>query len=86
MSMSSLARSVAYAAGRIPIVAGAGANAMSEAVALTEHAQKVGANAVLSVVPYYNKPTKMGCMPTFLLLRQAPITPVLLYNAGSHRC
>ena len=56
---------VEQAAGRIPVIAGAGANSTAEAIDLTRFAREVGADAVLSVVPYYNKPTQEGLYQHF---------------------
>ena len=55
-----LKTAVEHAARRIPVIAGTGANSTSEAIELTEYAKKIGADACLSVVPYYNKPTQEG--------------------------
>lgn len=71
---------VEQAAGRIPVVAGAGANSTSEAIELTEYAKKIGADAVLSVVPYYNKPTQEGLYQHFKAIADAVEIPVILYN------
>ena len=72
--------SVAHAAGRIPIIAGTGANSTAEAIELTRHSQKVGAAACLSVVPYYNKPTQEGLYQHFRAIAEAVELPVILYN------
>jgi len=72
--------SVAHAAGRIPVIAGTGANSTAEAIELTRHAQKVGAAACLSVVPYYNKPTQEGLYQHFRAIAEAVDLPVILYN------
>jgi len=66
--------------GRIPIIAGTGANSTSEAIELTAHAAQVGANAALSVVPYYNKPTQKGLFEHFRSIAQATDIPLILYN------
>lgn len=71
---------VTHAAGRIPVIAGTGANSTAEAVELTRHAQKVGAKASLSVVPYYNKPTQEGLYQHFRTIAEAVDLPVILYN------
>jgi 4-hydroxy-tetrahydrodipicolinate synthase len=71
---------VEYAAGRIPIIAGTGANSTSEAIELTAHAKKVGASAGLSVVPYYNKPTQEGLYRHFRKIAEAVDLPLILYN------
>lgn len=71
---------VEQAAGRIPVVAGTGANSTSEAIELTEYAKKVGADAVLSVAPYYNKPTQEGMYRHFRTIAEAVDVPMILYN------
>jgi len=71
---------VEQAAGRIPVVAGAGANSTAEAIEMTEFAKKVGADAALSVVPYYNKPTQEGLYRHFKAIAEAVDIPVILYN------
>ena len=73
--------SVEQAAGRIPIIAGCGANATSEAIALARYAESIGADAQLQVVPYYNKPTQEGLYQHFRAIAEAtPKLPVILYN------
>ena len=71
---------VDHAAGRIPVIAGTGANSTSEAIEMTAFAKKVGANAALSVVPYYNKPTQEGLYRHFKAIAEAVDIPVILYN------
>ncbi len=71
---------VAHAAGRIPIVAGTGANSTAEAIELTESAKRAGAAACLSVVPYYNKPTQEGLYRHFRAIAEAVDIPNILYN------
>jgi len=71
---------VDQAAGRIPVVAGTGANSTLEAIEMTEFAKKVGADAALSVVPYYNKPTQEGLYRHFKSIAEAVDIPVILYN------
>ena len=71
---------VKQAAGRIPVIAGAGANATAEAIELTRFAKQAGADAVLSVVPYYNKPTQEGLYRHFKAIAEAVDIPVILYN------
>ena len=70
---------IEHAAGRIPIVAGTGANATREAVDLTEYAKSAGAHSCLSVVPYYNKPTQEGLYRHFRAVAEVGL-PVILYN------
>src|SRR4249920_3908534 len=71
---------VEFARGRIPVIAGTGGNATSEAIALTEFAKKAGAQSGLSVVPYYNKPTQEGLYRHFRAIAEAVDLPLLLYN------
>ncbi len=71
---------VDQAAGRIPVIAGTGANSTAEAIELTRFAQQAGANAALSVVPYYNKPTQEGLYQHFKAIAEAVDIPVILYN------
>ena len=71
---------VAHAAGRVPIMAGAGGNATAEAIELTRYAQKVGADCTLQVVPYYNRPSQEGIYRHFRAIAEAVDLPVVLYN------
>jgi len=71
---------VEHAAGRIPVIAGVGANSTDEAIHLSRHALKVGAQAGLSVVPYYNKPSQEGMYRHFRAVAEAVGLPALLYN------
>lgn len=71
---------VDHAAGRIPVIAGTGANSTSEAIEMTRFAEQAGANAALSVVPYYNKPTQEGLYQHFKAIAEAVELPVILYN------
>ena len=71
---------VAHAAGRVPIMAGAGANSTREAIELTKFAKEVGADCTLQVVPYYNKPSQEGIYQHFLAIAEAVDLPVVLYN------
>jgi 4-hydroxy-tetrahydrodipicolinate synthase len=71
---------VKRAAGRTPVIAGAGANATAEAIVLTKFAKDVGANATLQVVPYYNKPTQEGLYRHFAAIAEAVDLPMVLYN------
>ncbi|MDR1162930.1 MAG: 4-hydroxy-tetrahydrodipicolinate synthase [Candidatus Accumulibacter sp.] len=71
---------VAQAAGRIPVIAGTGANSTAEAVELTRFAQSAGADAVLSVVPYYNRPTQEGLYRHFKKIAESTDIPLILYN------
>jgi 4-hydroxy-tetrahydrodipicolinate synthase len=71
---------VEQARGRVPVIAGTGANSTSEAIELTAFAKKVGAASCLSVVPYYNKPTQEGLYRHFRAIAEAVDLPVILYN------
>jgi 4-hydroxy-tetrahydrodipicolinate synthase len=71
---------VEHAAGRIPVIAGTGANSTAEAIELARFAQKAGADAHLSVVPYYNKPTQEGLYRHFRAIAEAVPLPLILYN------
>ena len=71
---------VDYAAGRVKVVAGTGANSTQEAISLSRYAQSVGADASLSVVPYYNKPTQEGLYQHFRSIAEAVDLPMILYN------
>jgi 4-hydroxy-tetrahydrodipicolinate synthase len=68
------------ARGRVPVVAGAGSNSTEEAVDLARHAEKAGANAVLVVTPYYNKPTQEGLYQHFKAINDAIGIPIIIYN------
>ncbi len=72
--------SVTQAAGRVPIMAGCGANSTKEAIELAQFAKTVGANCQLQVVPYYNKPTQEGQYLHFKAIAEAVDLPVVLYN------
>jgi 4-hydroxy-tetrahydrodipicolinate synthase len=72
--------SVEHAAGRVPIMAGCGANATSEAIELTRFAKKVGADCSLQVAPYYNKPSQEGMYQHFKAIAEAVDLPLVLYN------
>ncbi len=71
---------VEEAKGRVPVVAGAGSNSTMEAVALARHAEKAGADAVLVVTPYYNKPTQEGMYQHFKAINDAIGIPIIVYN------
>src|SRR5579864_4852840 len=68
------------AAGRVPVIAGAGSNSTKEAIELAEHAEKAGADAVLVVTPYYNKPTQEGMYQHFKAINDAIGIPIIIYN------
>jgi 4-hydroxy-tetrahydrodipicolinate synthase len=71
---------VEQSAGRIPVIAGTGANSTSEAIELTRCAKAAGAQAGLSVVPYYNKPTQEGLYRHYKAIAEAVDLPLILYN------
>ncbi len=71
---------VEQAAGRVPVIAGTGANSTAEAIELTECAKRAGAQAGLSVVPYYNKPTQEGLYQHYRTIAEAVDLPLILYN------
>ncbi len=68
------------AAGRVPVVAGTGSNSTAEAISLTVHAKKAGADAALVVMPYYNKPTPEGQYLHFKAVHDAADIPIIIYN------
>jgi 4-hydroxy-tetrahydrodipicolinate synthase len=71
---------VEEARGRVPVVAGAGSNSTKEAVDLARHAEKSGADAVLVVTPYYNKPTQEGLYQHYKAINDAIGIPIIIYN------
>lgn len=73
-------RTVKHAAGRVPVIAGTGGNSTAEAIHLTRVAGEIGADAVLLVVPYYNKPTQEGLYQHFKLIAETVPIPQILYN------
>jgi 4-hydroxy-tetrahydrodipicolinate synthase len=68
------------AKGRVPVIAGAGSNSTAEAIELSRHAEKAGADAVLIVTPYYNKPTQEGMYQHFKAINDAIGIPIIIYN------
>ena len=70
-------------AGRVPVIAGAGSNSTAHAIELTRDAELAGADAILSVVPYYNKPTQAGLYEHFRAITQSSGLPVILYDVPS---
>lgn len=75
-----IAEAVKHAAGRIPVIAGTGANSTKEAIELASFSKKAGADASLTVVPYYNKPTQEGLYQHFKTIAEAVDMPHILYN------
>ena len=71
---------VKAAAGRIPVIAGAGSNNTAEGIGLIRHAEAVGADAALVVTPYYNKPTQAGLIAHFTALHDCCTLPIIIYN------
>ncbi|MHC9235794.1 4-hydroxy-tetrahydrodipicolinate synthase [Pseudooceanicola sp. 502str34] len=71
---------VKAAAGRIPVIAGAGSNNTKEGIRLIQHAESVGADAALVVTPYYNKPTQRGLIEHFRVLHDCCTLPIVIYN------
>jgi len=71
---------IAEARGRVPVIAGAGSNSTREAIELAEHAEAAGADAVLVVTPYYNKPTQEGLYQHFKAINDAIGIPIVIYN------
>ena len=71
---------IKQAAGRVPVIAGAGSNSTAEAVRLAKHAEAAGASAVLIVSPYYNKPTQEGLYRHFAAVADAVSVPVIVYD------
>ena len=71
---------VRSAAGRIPVIAGAGSNSTREGIGLIRHAADVGADAALVVTPYYNKPTQAGLIAHYTALTEAVDLPIIIYN------
>ncbi|QIK37171.1 4-hydroxy-tetrahydrodipicolinate synthase [Caldichromatium japonicum] len=75
-----IARTIEYAAGRIPVIAGTGSNSTHEAIVLTRCAREAGADAALLVTPYYNKPTQEGLYLHYRAVAEAVDIPQILYN------
>ena len=67
-------------AGKVPVIAGAGSNSTAEAIELAQHAEKAGADAVLIVTPYYNKPTQEGLYQHYKAINDAIGIPIIIYN------
>ncbi len=73
-------QTIRFAAGRVPIIAGTGSNSTAEAIEMTTRAHQAGADAVLLVVPYYNKPEQQGLYLHFKAIAEAVSIPQILYN------
>src|SRR5690606_12395472 len=71
---------VQASAGRVPVIAGAGSNNTKEAIELAQHAEKAGADAVLVVTPYYNKPTQKGLFAHYSAIAESVKLPIIIYN------
>jgi 4-hydroxy-tetrahydrodipicolinate synthase len=71
---------IAQTRGRVPVIAGAGSNSTEEAIDLSQHAEQAGADAVLIVTPYYNKPTQEGLYQHFKAINDAISIPIIIYN------
>lgn len=71
---------VNFAAGRVPVIAGAGSNNTVEGIRLIQHAERVGADAALVVTPYYNKPTQAGMIAHYTALHDCCTLPIIIYN------
>jgi 4-hydroxy-tetrahydrodipicolinate synthase len=71
---------IEVAAGRAPVMAGAGSNSTAEAIELAQHAERAGADSVLVVVPYYNKPTQAGLYAHYKAINDAVGIPIFIYN------
>ncbi|MDD5428067.1 MAG: 4-hydroxy-tetrahydrodipicolinate synthase [Candidatus Omnitrophica bacterium] len=74
---------IQFTRGRVPVIAGTGSNSTDEAIALTKHAKKAGADASLQVNPYYNRPTQKGLYLHFKAIAEAVDIPIILYNIAS---
>ena len=71
---------VKFAAGRVPVISGAGSNNTVEGIRLIQHAERVGADAALVVTPYYNKPTQAGMIAHYTALHDCCTLPIVIYN------
>lgn len=78
--MAVVEQCVEIAAGRVPVIAGAGSNNTAEALRLSQHAKDVGADGILVVTPYYNKPTQEGLYQHFKAINDAVEIPLIIYN------
>jgi 4-hydroxy-tetrahydrodipicolinate synthase len=71
---------VGHVAGRVPVIAGAGSNSTAEAIPLVKHAEDVGADAVLVICPYYNRPMQAGLIAHFTRIAESTALPIIMYN------
>lgn len=76
-------KTIAFAAGRVPVIAGTGSNSTAEAISLTKEAKKMGADVALLITPYYNKPTQDGLFAHYMAVADAVDIPQILYNVPS---
>lgn len=74
---------VEYVRGRVAVIAGTGSNSTDEAIMLTKHAKKAGANGSLQVAPYYNRPTQKGLYEHFKKIAESVDIPIIIYNIAS---
>lgn len=81
--LSAIDYTVRKVAGRVPVIAGTGSNDTKHAIALTKHAEELGADAILSVTPYYNKANQRGLIEHFRVIAEAINIPIILYNVPS---
>ena len=81
--MQVIAKSVEFVHGRIPVIAGAGSNSTAEAIDQTRRSEDVGADAILSVTPYYNKTTQKGLVAHFAAIAANTSLPIIMYNVPS---
>jgi 4-hydroxy-tetrahydrodipicolinate synthase len=81
--VAAIAATVKAARGRVPVIAGAGGNATSEALALTKASEDAGADALLHVTPYYNRPSQEGLFRHFEAVAKSTKLPIVLYNVPS---
>jgi len=78
-----VAKSVEFVRGRIPVIAGAGSNSTAEAIDQTRRSEEVGADAILSVTPYYNKTSQKGLVAHFTAIANVTTLPIIMYNVPS---
>jgi 4-hydroxy-tetrahydrodipicolinate synthase len=71
---------IEHASGRVPVIAGAGSNSTREAIELVKHAEGAGADGVLVICPYYNRPTQAGLIGHFAAVAEATSLPIIMYN------